>query len=129
MTTAHHLGHDLDALCERDGLQTEPVHTQVGPRIDESLEVFKVLRVAAMANDHAGEVYALFREDSLLIQPAAQTGVSMGRDRHASLTMSLGDGAKRPLNIASQSGLVGHALENPCAHRGIADSCFDVRDK
>ena len=51
-------------------VKAEPVHADVRAIADELLQVVDVGGVAAVPDDHAGQVDALFGEDPLLLQPS-----------------------------------------------------------
>jgi hypothetical protein len=68
MPALTHLSHGVYALFKRAiGIDSEPVHADLGAVVDQFLEVVKVGSVATMADDHAGQVHTLLREHPLLI--------------------------------------------------------------
>ena len=125
-----HLRHDVHPLLERqDHVDAEPVHPEVGAGGDELLEVADVGAVAGVADDHPAQVDALFFEDALLLEPAAQPGVGVRGDRHPGALVRLGDRAQHPLDAGGDAGFVGGALEDAGLDAGVGDALLRCRGR
>ena len=97
------LGHGLDPLLGGAvGVDAEPVHAEGRPGRQELLQIVEVGGVAAVADDHAGQVHALFGEDPLLVEPALRGRRRCGwRWATPWLAMDAGDGAQDALDVTA----------------------------
>ena len=78
---AAEFGHHFDPF--RGGLimiDAEAVHAEDAAPVNELHQVIQIITIAAVSDDHAGQIDALVPENRLLLQAPFARGVGMGRE-------------------------------------------------
>src|ERR671914_2856801 len=119
----------LALLGGQEDVEPVAVHADPAARIEEALDVVEIVGVAGVGDLHLRRIDALLLEDPHLLRTGAAGRARVGHDRAASLDRGARRGAVDLLDVRSDAGLVGGALDEGGLDAGALNAVLDLMDE